>query len=115
MNAMDMMLQPINTNSFTIACDKKFTLQHPSDQDGTNPLGSPVQTNLKSIKNLRLRLTHNTKARIPIGSTDEPIDYNYRYAMVVYASWANQAATTQTDLPISYSVSVRGTTGFNDV
>ncbi len=113
MNVMDMMLQPINTNSFYVLKDTQFTLQHTTDNSAAN--SAAIQTNFPSNKTIRLRLPHNAKARIPLNSTDEPIDYDYRFAVAVYAFYPNQSPTTAVDTPLAWSASIRGTTGFNDV
>ncbi len=113
MNVMDMMLQPINTNSFLVLKDTQFTLQHTTDNSAAN--SAAIQTNFPSNKTMRLRLNHNTKARIPLNSTDEPIDYDYRFAVAIYAFYPNQNPTTAVDTPLAWSASIRGTTGFNDV
>lgn len=112
MNPLDMMLQPPNTNSFHILSDRKFSLAHtqlsPEDPQA-------LRRNLPSYKNLRYNLRHQTKARIPMGGTDEPVDYNYRFGFAVFAYYPNQEPDTQADTPLGYSVSLRGTTIFNDV
>lgn len=116
MNVMDMMLQPLNTNSFYIMKDTQFTLQHPVELDLSAQGNGIAQSKFPSNKVMRLRLPHQTKARIPLGGTDEPIDYDYRFAVAIYAFYPNQNPTVfPTDAPLSWSASIRGTTGFNDV
>lgn len=116
MNIMDMQLQPLNTNSYTPLMDRQFTLQHTSEINPSTAGNNAVaQTNFPSTKTIRLRFNHNTKARIPLDATDEPIDYNYRFAVAIYAFWPNQAYATAGDDPLTWSASIRGTTGFNDV
>lgn len=108
MNAMDLMLQPLNTNSYSIICDRKFNLCHTVE----NPTGeSAIQSNMKSYKNMSFRLQANTKARYAVGTT-EPVDFDYRYGFVVYSCYPNQLDPTA---PNSWSASFRGTTTFNDV
>jgi len=115
MKVLDMMLQPPNTNSYRIISDRKFTLQHTTENDLSNPGTGIAQTNFPSFKNIPIKLTHNTKARYSVEGTQEPVDYNYRYAVAVYAFYANQQAATPGDIPVSWSASWRGTTGFADV
>jgi hypothetical protein len=114
MNNMDMMLQPLNTNNFTILKDTQFTLQHSVDNLTQTAQTTPTpiaQTKYPSCKVMRLRFNHNTKARIPLNATDEPVDYNYRFAVAVYAFWPNGNATVATDTPLTWSASIRGTPG----
>jgi len=114
MNVMDMMLQPKNTNSFYFLKDTQFTLQHPQEfaQAGNDGI---AQTNFPSNKTLRLRFNHNTKARYQLGGNDSPVDYDYRFAVAIYAFYPNQAPTSTQDVPRTWSASFRGTTSFNDV
>lgn len=114
MNVMDMMLQPCNTNSFYIMKDTQFTLQHTTDVN-QSLINGIAQTKFPSAKTMRLRFTHNTKARIPLNATDEPIDYDYRFGIAIYAFYPNQAPTVAADVPLTWSTSIRGTTCFNDV
>jgi len=65
---------------------------------------------------MRLRLPHNAKARIPVSASNEPINYDYRFAVAIYAYYPNQNPVIfPTDAPLSWSASIRGTTSFNDV
>lgn len=107
MDSNDMLTQPINTNNFSVISDRKFTLSHTTDQDAVQKY--------PSMKLLRYNLKHQTKARIPLGETDEPIDYNYRFCFAVYAFYPQQLAIAERDTPLSWSAGIRGTTTFNDV
>jgi len=111
MGPMDMMLQPVNTNNWYTICDKKFNLAHTQTVPGEN---EGLRRNMPSYKNIRLSLKHQTKARYDLGS-NEPTDYNYRFAIAIYAFYPNQSPTITADLPLGWSASLRGTTTFNDV
>jgi len=111
MGPMDIMLQPVNTNNWYTICDKKFNLAHTQTVPGDN---EGLRRNMPSYKNIRLNLKHNTKARYNLDS-NEPTDYNYRYAIAIHAYYPNQQPTTPADLPLGWSASLRGTTTFNDV
>lgn len=115
MNPMDMMLQPINTNSFQVICDRKFNLCH-TQESASNASNNnfTVQANQKSYKTMKFNLRANTKARYAAGIS-EPVDYDYRTGFAIYASYPNDLPLTQGDLPIRWSASIRGTTVFNDV
>jgi len=117
MDQMDMMLQPINTNSFYVISDRKFNLCHTQNLSaaGAGQAASAIQSNLKDHKTLTYRLKHETKARINVGQTDEPVDYDYRFMFAIYAFWPNAAAQAAADRPTAWSASIRGTTGFLDV
>jgi len=115
MTPMDMMLQPLNTNNFKIISDRKFTLCHAEESNSNAEANmTAIQSNMRSFKNIRYSLHSNTKARYPAG-TSEPVDYDYRYGWAVYAFYPNQQPTSGADDPLSWSASIRGTTGFNDV
>lgn len=115
MNAMDMMLQPVNTNNFRIICDRKFNLCHQQENASNgNTNNFAIQGNLKSYKHLKFDLKHNVKARYKVGAT-EPEDYDYRYAFAIYACYPNDLPTSQADIPTRWTASIRGTTVFNDV
>ncbi|AXQ66051.1 MAG: putative capsid protein [Cressdnaviricota sp.] len=106
MTPMDILLQPCNTNNYQIISDRKFVLSHTSDE-------SAVQK-YNSYKVLRYKLNHNTKARY-LTTTNEPVDYNYRFLWAVYAYYPQQAPASGADMPLTWSASIRGTTGFNDL
>jgi len=114
MNVMDMMLQPCNTNSFYIMKDTQFTLQHTTDVNQSF-INGIAQTNFPSSKTMRLRLPHNAKARIPLNADDQPVNYDFRFGIAIYAFYPNQSPTAAEDVPLTWSTSIRGTTCFNDV
>ncbi len=106
MDPNDMLLQPLNTNNFQIISDKKFTLSHTTDSEAVQKY--------KSFKVLRYKLNHNCKARYQT-TTDEPIDYNFRYCFAIYAYYPQQLPVSPADTPLSWSAGIRGTTTFNDL
>lgn len=118
MKPQDMMLQPINTNNFAVLMDKKFRLGHTqttADQSGaaeTNP--QALNRWLGSVKNFRINLKHASKTRYDT-LTNEPNDLNYRWCFAIYAYYPEQAPSTQSDTPLGWSASIRGTTTFMDV
>lgn len=115
MGVMDMMLQPINTNSFSIICDRKFNLCHTQESASNAATNNfSVQTNMKSYKNMRLNLRANAKTRYQAGQSD-PQDYDYRTGFAIYACYPNDAPQSSADIPATWSASIRGTTTFNDV
>lgn len=107
MDPNDMLCQPINTNNFSVISDKKFTLSHTTDSEAVQKY--------RSYKLLRYDLNHNIKARIPLGQTDEPQNYNYRFLFAIYAYYPQLNPTVLADVPLSWSAGIRGTTTFNDV
>jgi len=115
MNAMDMLLQIPNTNNFRIISDRRFTLQHTQQSAAATATNNQTMiTNLKNQKILRYNLKHQTKARFSPGGT-EPVDFDYRYAWAIYATYPMQFPVAQGDAPTTWSASCRGTTTFNDV
>lgn len=121
MDNMDMMLQPINTNSFYPIMDRRFKLGHTQttayDIDTGDPGVVPAQAlqrYIGSVKNFRINLRHSKKTRYE-NITNEPINYNYRYCIAIYAYYPNQEPDTQADTPLGWSASIRGTTSFLDV
>ncbi len=116
MTAMDLMLQPINTNNYQVISDRKFNLCHTQENASNAQTNNfAVQNNQKSYKTMTYTLNCNTKARVPAGTDTEPVDFDYRYAWAIYACYPNDPVTSQGDLPTTWSASIRGTTGFNDV
>lgn len=107
MDSNDILTQPINTNNFAVISDRKFTLSHTTDQEAVQKY--------PSFKLLRYNLNHSVKARIPLNSTDEPVDYNYRFGFAIYAYYPQQLAVSAADTPLSWSAGIRGTTSFCDV
>jgi len=115
MGVMDMMLQPINTNSFSVICDRKFNLCHTQENASNGSANNfSVQNNMKSYKNMRFNLRHDSKTRYQAGRSD-PQDYDYRFGFAIYAMYPNDAPQSSTDIPSTWSASIRGTTSFNDV
>lgn len=116
MTVPDFMLQPINTNNFHVICDKRFTLCHTQESSSNSVTNNfAVQNNQKSFKVMPFRLRCNTKARVPLGTDTEPVDFDFRYCWAIYAYYPNDPVTSQGDIPITWSASIRGSTGFNDV
>lgn len=121
MNNVDVMLQPVNKNNFFVIMDRKFKLGHTQttayNNDPDNIVVVPpqqLQRYIGSYKNFRINLQHSKKTRYELDG-NEPINYNYRFCIAIYAYFPNQAPDTPADTPEGWSASIRGTTTFLDL
>jgi hypothetical protein len=100
---MDYWSDPLNRRSFTIACDKKFTLTCPHEESGTTGFSA-----YKSAKTMILNLPHYVKAFIPSTAT-EPDNYNYMWFVDFLSMPQNGLLAAD-----RWTVEARGSTSFTE-
>lgn len=111
MNTFEVMNNPLNKRDWVVLKDRRFYLAQPVNipaLNGTTGVGYNQKYPVRH--NFRLDLPHYCKTKISDQGT--PIDYDARYIVYMYATAVG--TTTNTYLPDSWRVTMRGTTSYTD-
>lgn len=100
MSTFELMNNPINRRDWVVQRDQKFFLTNPANENSKYP----------SRRDFRLTLPHYAKTKVT--TAGEPLDYDAKYIIYIFATVPG--ALTNTQLPDDFRVALRGSTSFTD-